>query len=83
MTWVRVFTPDSAPELMTVVAMLEAHDIPCFVQNEALGSLFPGPQIHPYSTRAIMVPEERVRDALELLRDFQSGSPEPSPSHPP
>jgi hypothetical protein len=52
--------------------MLEAHQIPCFVDNAGFGGLYPGPRIHAYNTRSIMVPEERLSAALELIRDFQS-----------
>jgi hypothetical protein len=84
MALVRVFTPDSEPELVTVVAMLEAHDIPCFVHNGALGGLYPGPQIEWFNMRSIMVAEEQVRAALELIREFESqpiepGEPDPAP----
>jgi hypothetical protein len=85
MAFVSVFKPDSEPELVTVVAMLEAHDIPCFVHNGALGSLYPGPQIDWFNTRSIMVPEEKVRNALELIREFQSQPADPAeePEEPP
>lgn len=83
MAYVTVFKPDSEPELVTVVAMLEAHDIPCFVHNGALGSLYPGPQIDWFNTRAIMVPEEKVRAARELIDEFQAQPIEPDePSDP-
>jgi hypothetical protein len=84
MTLVRVLSPDTEPELVAVVAMLEAHEIPCFVHNHAFGSLYPGPQINAYNTRSIMVAEENVPDAIELIREFQahpgSAQPRPTPS---
>jgi len=78
MALVRILSPDSEPELLAVVALLEAHEIRCFVHNAGFGALYPGPQIHAYNTRAIMVPEEQVSEALEILRDFQS---QPSDLH--
>jgi hypothetical protein len=83
MAFVSVFTPDSEPELVTVVAMLEAHDIPCFVHSGALGSLYPGPQIDWFNRRSIMVPEEKVSTALELIREFESQPTEPQEPDPP
>lgn len=77
MAYVTVFKPDSEPELVTIVAMLEAHDIPCFVHNRALGALYPGPQIDWFNTRSIMVPEEKVRAAEELIREFEAQPIEP------
>jgi hypothetical protein len=72
---VKVLSPDAEPELIAVVAMLEAHSIPCFVQNAGFGSLYPGPQIGAFNARAIMVPEEKAAEALELIGDFQAGGP--------
>jgi hypothetical protein len=80
MSLVQVHSPDTEPELMVIVAMFEAHDIPCFVHNAGLSALLPGPRINAYNTRSIMVPEEKVADAMELLRDFQSNS-DPAPPH--
>lgn len=71
MALVRVLSPQSEPEIAVVTSLLEAHDIPVFVHGRHLGSLFPGLQIGNYNTQGIMVPEERVADALELLSDFR------------
>jgi len=69
---VKVLSPDTEPELLAVVAMLEAHEIPCFVQNAGLGSLFPGPPIGAFNRRSVMVPEKNARAALELIGDFKA-----------
>ncbi len=69
---VKVLSPDGEAELLAVVAMLEAHDIPCFVQNAGFGSLYPGPQIGAFNARAIMVPEEKATEALELIGNFKA-----------
>ena len=69
---VKVLSPDTEPELVAVVAMLEAHEIPCFVQNAGLGSLYPGPSIGAFNARAIMVPEDKAREALDLIGDFKA-----------
>lgn len=67
----KVFSPDTEPELLAVVAMLEGHGIPCFVENAGFGSLYPGPPIGAFNARAIMVPVEHVKEALELIGDFK------------
>ena len=72
MPLVEVFRPTSEPELMAVVAMLEARQIPCHVQNSGYGSPFPGLETISFFQRVIMVPEERASAALELIRDFQN-----------
>lgn len=71
MTLVRVLSPQSEPEMAVVRSLLEAHDIPVFVHGRHLGSLMPGLQIGNYNSQSIMVPEECVSDALELLADFR------------
>jgi len=74
---VRLVSPESDPEIVAIVAMLEAHGIPCYVRGGGFGGLFPGVQINAYNTRDIMIPEEQTAAALELLKDFQSRAPEP------
>ena len=74
---VRLVSPESDPEIVAIVAMLEAHGIPCYVRGGGFGGLFPGVQINAYNTRDIMIPEEQAAAALELFRDFQSRPPEP------
>ena len=71
MALVRVLSPQSEPEIAVVKSLLEAHDIPVFIHGRHLGSLLPGLQIGNYNTQSIMVPEECVTDALELLSDFR------------
>ena len=76
---VRVLSPQSEPELAVVRSLLEAHDIPVFVHGRHLGSLLPGLQIGHYNTQSVMVPEERVPEALELLSDFRREDPAAAP----
>jgi hypothetical protein len=78
---VGVHSPETESEVAIIVAMLEAHDVPCFVHNHNLGSLLPGVQINALNTQTIMVPEECVSDAVELLRDYRAaaGPPVPGP----
>ncbi len=71
MALVRVLSPQSEPEIAVVTSLLEAHDISVFVHGRHLGSLLPGLQIGNYNTQSIMVPEECVTDALELLSEFR------------
>jgi hypothetical protein len=69
---VKVLSPDTEPELVAVVAMLEAHGIRCLVQNAGFGSLYPGPPIGAFNGRAIMVPEEKATEARELIGAFKA-----------
>jgi len=71
---VPVLSPDSEAELASVVAMLEARGVPCFVRGGGIGSLLPGVQVESFNTRAIMVPEDRAAEALALIADLHSSS---------
>ena len=71
MALVRVLSPQSESEIAVVTSLLEAHDIPVFVHGRHFGSLLPGLQIGSYNTQSIMVPEECVTDAMELLTEFK------------
>ena len=74
---VRLVSPESDPEIIAIVAMLEAHGIPCYVRGGGFGGLFPGVQINAYNTRDIMIPEEQTAEAVELLKGFHSRPLEP------
>jgi hypothetical protein len=74
MALVEVYRPDTEPELIAVVAMLEAYGIPCFVDNAGFGSLYPGPQIDSYNARTVRVPKEKEALALQLIAEFR-GTP--------
>jgi hypothetical protein len=71
MLLVRVFTPQSESEVLVAAALLEAHEIPAFIHNRGVGSILPGVQINAYNTQCILVPEEAVSDAVELLASFK------------
>jgi Putative prokaryotic signal transducing protein len=85
MSLVRL-TPDSEAELVSVVAMLDARDGPCFVHGAGLGSVLPGVQVPSLNARAIMVPEEQAAEALALIADLRGpsddGDGEPPPHAP-
>jgi hypothetical protein len=74
---IRLVSPESDPEIIAIVAMLEAHNIPSYVRGGGIGGLFPGVQINAVNTRTIMIPEEQADIALDPLREFQSQQSEP------
>jgi len=67
MALVRVFSPQSESEVLVAAALLEAHQIPAFVHNRGIGGILPGVQVNAFNTQSILVPEENVPDAVELL----------------
>ena len=71
MALVRVFSPESESEVLVAAALLEAHQIPAFIHNRGIGSILPGVQINAYNTQSILVPEEKVSDAVALLAQLK------------
>ena len=69
---------DTEPERLALVALLEGHEIPCFVHGQGFGGLFPGFQIEHYNARWIMIPDVTLEDARELLAAFRAVPPGPS-----
>jgi hypothetical protein len=67
MALVRVFSPQSESEVLVAASLLEAHGIPAFIHNRGIGSILPGVQINAYNTQSIMVAQEHVTDAVELV----------------
>ena len=68
--FVHVATPQTESELAVMVSLLDAHDIPYFVHNRGFGGLYPGPQLHIYNARRIMVRADRAPEARDLLAVF-------------
>ena len=77
MALVRILNPRTASEAAVVVALLQAHEIPAFLHNGHIASVLPGVMIGGYNTQSVMVPEECVSDAIELVANFRAA---PSPA---
>lgn len=74
---IPIYQPENSIKLALAESVLEAYGVPYFVHNGGFGSLYPGPQIELYNVRTIMVPEEAVDIARELLAKFiEEGSKE-------
>lgn len=71
MSLVRVFSPDTDTELVTIVEMLEAREVPCFVYSSRTGSISSGTPGRVSKPRAILVPAARLAEAVELIRSLQ------------
>jgi len=64
---VPLVSPTSEEELVTTLALLRAYGIPTHVRGGGFGSLLPGPLLAKYNAKTILVPEELLSDARELL----------------
>jgi hypothetical protein len=86
MSLVSVCSPQSQTELDTIVALLEARDVPCFVRDSACGSTFHPAQLPLRASRTVMVPAHCLTRAAELIGQLhglnaarESDSPHRSP----
>ena len=82
MTLVAIASPDNEADVALIACVLEANDIPHFVQGGGFGGLFPGPQINAYNSRRVLVPESCVERAIVLLADFNLSGMGPLPPQP-
>ena len=67
MALVPLTTPSSEVERMTTVALLEAFGVACFGNGSGFNSLYPGAQIGSRNALAILVPDEQLIEARQIL----------------
>ena len=75
MSLVPLVSPDSEADLITMVALLDAHGIQVHVRGGGFGSLYPGPLVPGFNTKTILVPEESLKDARELITSMGVSDP--------
>lgn len=68
MSLVPLITPDSEAEVLTIVALLEAYGIPVHVRGGGFGGLYPGAQAGSFNSKTVLVPEDLLQDARNLLK---------------
>lgn len=49
-------------------SILEADEVPFYVQNDNFGSLYSGTYINYFNAKTVMVPEEYYEDAKEIIQ---------------
>src|SRR5262249_29619325 len=67
MSLVSVCSPQTQAELDSIVALLEGRDVPCFIRDNACGSPVHAAQRPRRTSRTIMVPADRLTQAVELI----------------
>ena len=77
MSLVAVAEPQTESELSVMLSLLEANNIPSYVQNGGFGGLLPGPQINIYNARRVMVPSECANEARDILSVLAQPAEEP------
>jgi hypothetical protein len=71
-SWVTVFEAANIDEANIVKGMLEASEIPVFLEREAIGSVYKL-SIGPLSEVAVKVPKNQAAKAGQLLQATQFG----------
>ncbi|MCP5144757.1 MAG: hypothetical protein H6978_08025 [Gammaproteobacteria bacterium] len=70
---ITVCHPRDEVEQMLLVAELEFAGIPCFINAEHFGSLYPGMQIPWYNEKSIRVPPSCYEEATDIVNEFRKG----------
>jgi hypothetical protein len=73
---IPIYRVGNPADLALAECLLTAHDIPYFVHNRHFGNLYPGAGFSSFNEQTIMVVEERVVEAQQVLADFLKETPE-------
>ncbi|MBS4023836.1 MAG: DUF2007 domain-containing protein [Dethiobacter sp.] len=71
-SWVTVFEASNIDEANIVKGMLEASDIPVFLEREAVGAIY-RLSVGPLSEVAVKVPKNNAARASQLLQSTHFG----------
>ena len=64
----KLYIPSDESELVFIKSVLEADEVPFYVQNDNFGSLYSGAYINYFNAKTVMVPEEYYEDAKEIIQ---------------
>ncbi len=74
--FVKLYSPADAIDLVMVRSFLDGAGIDYFVRNDNFGSLYTGIQIGLFNCQEIMVNEDELKKAEDLLSDYLKNSHE-------
>jgi len=63
----KLYIPANESELVFLKSVLEADEIPFYVQNENFGSLYSGAYMSFFNAKTILVPEEFYDEAKAII----------------
>ena len=75
----KLFTPENDVQLAMLKGLFESEGIHFFVHNDHFGSMRPGIRIPLFNKKTIMVHEQDIKRAQEILRTFLGNIPEHQP----
>jgi len=64
----KLYIPSNESELVFVKSVLEADEVPFYVQNDNFGSLYSGAYMNYFNAKTVMVPEEYYEDAKQIIQ---------------
>ncbi len=70
--WVTVFEATNIDEANIIKGMLEAADVPVFLEREAIGAIYKV-SVGPLSEVAVKVPQNKAAKASQLLQESKFG----------
>lgn len=63
----KLYIPANESELVFLKSVLEADEIPFYVENDNFGSLYAGAYMSFFNAKTIMVPEDYYDEAKEII----------------
>lgn len=73
MSLTTVANPQTESELVLILSVLEAAEVPAFVHSGGLGGLFPGLEVGSLTSRRVMVPSGLAAEAVAALQEAFAG----------
>jgi len=70
MDMIPLYSPQSESEASVLTAMMQAYDIDFVMQGAAFSSMYPGPVTSGLNAQVLMVRNDQVEVARELLATF-------------
>ncbi len=64
----KLYIPSNESELVFIKSVLEADEVPFYVQNDNFGSLYSGVYMSYFNAKTVMVPEEYYEDAKQIIQ---------------
>lgn len=64
----KLYIPSNESELVFLKSVLEADEIPFYVENDNFGSLYSGAYMSFFNAKTILVPEDYYDEAKEIIR---------------
>ena len=72
---IPVYAPRTESEAAVIESLMQAYGISYIMRGGAFSTMYPGPLANSLNAQMLMVNEDQVELARELLRDFLNDAP--------